>query len=81
MSHETAPQTVQTGQAKEWRDPWYEIAEDADGRFHWALWTVNGRVVARSGIAYERKKDAVAAAKLLASQAAKAARIIQVTPD
>lgn len=80
MSDSTSPPTGQTVLSQS-RDPWYEIAEDGNGRYHWALWTPNGRVVARSGVAYERKKDAVAAARALAAQAAKATQIVQVTTD
>jgi len=31
------------------RGAFIEIAPDADGQWHWALWAGNGRIVARSG--------------------------------
>lgn len=72
--------TVQTGQTAPPRQNvvWYEVAQDKDGLWQWVLWTPNGRRLARSGVAYERRKDAVTAAKSLAENAAKARFIGQV---
>lgn len=88
MSEATAPPTVQTVQpasAAQSGDPrfgesWFEIAEDQQGRWHWCLWTTNGRPMARSGVAYERRKDVIAAVKLLRQHVAAARRVIYCKP-
>jgi uncharacterized protein YegP (UPF0339 family) len=53
---------------------------DQNERWHWCLWTANGRPAARSGMAYERKKDCTAAVRALKGLLADARFIIQVKP-
>ena len=56
------PLTVQTGQNAA-RTAWIEIAMDPQGKWHWLLWSGNGRPVARNPVEYEKRKDAIQAAK------------------
>lgn len=70
--NEPLPQTGQTGHAKETRIPYFEIAEDADGKFHWTLWSGNGRQLAVNATKYDRRKDAVAAIRAMVAAAGQA---------
>jgi uncharacterized protein YegP (UPF0339 family) len=82
MSDPTVQETVQTVQAGDPRygQIWYEIAQDQQELWHWCLWSSNGRPVARSGVAYQRKKDAVEAVRKLRSTVDAATRIIYCRP-
>ncbi len=82
MSEPSVPQTVQTVQAGDPRygEPWYEVAQDQQENWHWCLWSVNGRPIARSGVAYQRKKDAVEAVRKLAATVGAARKVIFCRP-
>lgn len=55
-----AKKTGQTGQPKA---PWFEIRKDDEGKFQWAMWSPNGRIVAQSGGSFTLAKDAIASIK------------------
>lgn len=57
--------TVQTGQPVRQKGVFFEIAMDGNGKWHWQLWSANGRPMANNSIEYDRKKDVVAAVKTL----------------
>lgn len=61
MSEEiSAPQTVQTGQKAPGKGaPFFEIAMDEEGHWHWMLWSANGRMMAKNAVAFDRKKDVI----------------------
>lgn len=40
------------------RESYFEVAEDEDHKWHWVLWSSNGRPMALNAIAYERRNDA-----------------------
>lgn len=63
------PQTGQTGQKV---PPWVEVAQDEEGKWHWCLWSSNGRQLATNIVPYERQKDAVQAYKNAAEAFAEA---------
>lgn len=46
------------------REPYIEIAQDAEG-WHWQMWSGNGRAIARNAVAYESRKHCMQAVKLL----------------
>ena len=46
------------------REPWIELAQDAEG-WHWCLWSGNGQAVARNAVPYTDKKHAIQAIRLL----------------
>lgn len=52
-------QTVQDDKKK--RKPFFEVAQDEAGMWHWVLWSPNGRHMATNAIEYDRRKDAIAA--------------------
>lgn len=76
MNEPQLPPTVQTVQ-KPKSDPWFEIAQDAEGRWHWCLWSPNGRPLAISATLYERDKDCVTAAKSLAKHVVAAKEVFR----
>lgn len=47
------------------RTAYFEIAADADGQWHWCLWSGNGRLMARNAEEYPRRKDVIQAIKTL----------------
>lgn len=55
---EDVQKTVQTVQE---REPWFELAADAEGKWHWCLWSGNGRQMARNAMKYNRQNDAMMA--------------------
>lgn len=69
--------TVQIVQEQK-RPPWIEVAQDADGGWHWCLWSGNGRMMAQNAEVYQTKKHAVSAAKTLCKTAHLTTRIVQV---
>jgi uncharacterized protein YegP (UPF0339 family) len=71
------PQTVQTVQRGRDNEPFFEVAEDSAGKWHWLLWSGNGREMARNAVPYEKKKDVIQAIKSLQSVVAKARYIVK----
>lgn len=59
------PQTGQTGQEPH-TTPFFEIAEDSHGKWHWVLWSGNGRQMAVNAIAYDRRADCISAIRAAA---------------
>lgn len=53
------PEKVSTSskQRKE-REPFVELAQDAECKWHWCLWTANGKSVAMNVDGFERQNDA-----------------------
>jgi uncharacterized protein YegP (UPF0339 family) len=45
------------------RTPFFELAQDHEGEWHWALWSGNGRMMARNAEGYQRRKDCLQAVK------------------
>lgn len=43
----------------------FEITEDGEGKWHWCLWSGNGRAMARNPGEYERRKDVIQAVRNL----------------
>jgi len=44
-------------------EPFLEVGIDSEGKWHWVLWSGNGRQVATNVSEYDRKKDAVNGAR------------------
>jgi uncharacterized protein YegP (UPF0339 family) len=59
---DTAPETGQTVQT---RTPWYEVAKDDSGNWHWMLWSGNGRMMATNMIGYPTRKACLQAIRAL----------------
>jgi uncharacterized protein YegP (UPF0339 family) len=77
MLEELSPETVQTVQEKPpSRTPFWEIAKDAQGQWHWVLWSGNGRRIATNDIPIVRKKDAVNAIRAVKATIAEAAIVV-----
>lgn len=79
------PQTVQTGQENVPSEPerrkrkpaqisrlFWEIAPDNYGQWHWALWSGNGRIIARNAYPLASRQQAIAAIKAAKAGAAEA---------
>ena len=47
------------------RTAYFEVAQDEEGRWHWCLWSGNGRIMARDPEGYAQKKHSVEAIKTL----------------
>lgn len=60
---ETTPETGQTGQEVKGREPLFEIAQDIEGKWHWVLFAGNGRPIATSAVAYDRRNDCLGSIK------------------
>lgn len=51
---------VPAAEEKPRREEYYEIAKGEDG-YHWALWSINGQIIARNAKPYASRQQAVAA--------------------
>lgn len=68
-------ETVQTVQDQKPRDPWFEVSQDDGGKWHWCLWSGNGRQMAHSAVPYDRRKNAIEAIRLMVA-ACEVAKVI-----
>ena len=57
LEAEETVQTVQEEQTRSQREPYFEMAKDADGQWAWCLWSGNGRMMATSAITYTQAND------------------------
>lgn len=73
-------ETVQTVQRQGPRHPWFEIAKDEEGKWHWCLWSGNGRQMAHSAIPYDTRKNAIEAIRLMVA-AGEVAKVIGVANE
>jgi uncharacterized protein YegP (UPF0339 family) len=62
-------------------EPYVEIAQDEDGKWHWQLWSGNGRAIARNSLPYESKKHVLQALATIAPAINAANAVVQVTTD
>ena len=67
-----------TGQTVQERETWFEVAQDKEGKWHWVLWSANGRQMARNAMQYNRQSDVTIAIKAFVKSIAKAKLIIKV---
>ncbi len=72
----TTPETKTTKP----REPWYELAQDTEGQWHWCLWAGNGQQLACSPKGYTEKKHAIQALRLVAP-AANSAKVVAKAGD
>lgn len=61
-TNDDTPATVQNGheeasEAPAAKKPYFEVAKDAKGTWHWCLWSANGRMLATNAVQYERRND------------------------
>lgn len=77
MSENNTPQTGQTVQNGKEHTPFIELACDSQGKWHWVLWSANGRQVARNAVEYDRKKDAIQALKAIKEVVPKVKIVVQ----
>ena len=73
----TPPETVQTVEAPSGAQPFVEMAQGADGKWHWALWSSQGRIIAINGndAGFRDQHDAHVAIKSVMEAFAKSPRI------
>jgi uncharacterized protein YegP (UPF0339 family) len=70
------PETVQTVQ----RPPYFEVAQGQDGKWHWMLWSGNGRQLAMNVFSYERQNDCTSAIKTINEAMKKGLKIVIAHP-
>ncbi len=47
------------------RTPYIEVAKDEKGRWHWCLWSANGRMLATNPNPYERRAECTGAVETM----------------
>lgn len=57
MSSDSSSDTVQTGHPAPLRKPFFEVAQDDQGQWHWCLWSSNGRQLAVNANSFPRRSD------------------------
>lgn len=74
--------TVQTVQNDEGdpinRQPYYEVAQDENEKWHWVLWASNGRALATNAVAYNRRNDLTEALNAVRANATEAKKVVTV---
>lgn len=73
--------TGQTGQPTVKNTAFFEVAVDEEGKWHWVLWSGNGRMVARNPAEYERRKDVVQAIRNLVKLVPSVKYVVSTTAE
>jgi uncharacterized protein YegP (UPF0339 family) len=75
------PETVQpSGVEPPVHRPYFEIAKDKDGNWHWVLWSANGHQMAINALPYPRQNDITTAIKAVMRAMPYASKIVVAHP-
>lgn len=55
----------------------FEIAQDENMKWHWQLWSANGRAMGTNAVPYDRRKDVLAAIKNIIGAMADAKYVVE----
>lgn len=66
---------------KRGRHVWVEIVEDESGKWHWMMWSGNGRPIATNPLPYDTQKLCVQAIRAVCGAAGQAKHIVKVHPE
>jgi uncharacterized protein YegP (UPF0339 family) len=78
MSPGESKNETATGQTGQRRNPYFEIARDQEGKYHWTLWSANGRAMATNALdtGYNTLSDCKAAISTFAAALTPDTRIL-----
>lgn len=58
------------------RPAYFEVAKDGQGKWHWTLWSGNGRQMAICVMGYDQRSDCTDAIKTVKNAVAAATRVV-----